>query len=1735
MIPKMTIEEFLKIKETLQTNLLKIQEEAQELYNKELPEEEIEQETFRLVAEYMKDFYPLLDYDLSDIPFEMWEGISILVLDEIDFSKTKANLDFSLLEDFVCEKGAILKGCNLRNLRLLQAPLLERFFDEATIAENQELFLSSIFSPEFKEKYGKKELRISDLFELNESQISELETKEYRRRIEYNMENPDMKYYDLLSEISLSKLIKLHSLNPELLSDIAGVYKSFGSYLFEHDLAYLFEGELNLELIEEKIHEIFEENILYGPSFTLRENLFSEKFISKHPNIFPDKNKLPKELLDKITKRELTMEDLIEHHAEFGELNVKLYLAFNYEVNTLVEILEDNFLYLIGKFPNIFRNYKEIIFKNDLSYKLKRNYLSEMRRPDKSIEEKFINALLKTYYGDNNLEFSPNATPDIYAETEYPDWVKEIGYYLSKLEEMNDYHLPIISSKTEITSPNLKKLFDTLGLSNIKRMYDEDFFFTPDIIEILEKSIERVELESATSFEDFQDKLMTLIFSPQSYDISNIYKELNALPENHSLRKRHSDMFVSVDAPEELKKLFYTKEPSIFEITKNKEWIPYLKDLNFKKLNISFEINIINSEQKGNMLPPQPYDLITLFSKESSLEEFLIYFNEYKFYFKNMHQGITIDVANTSKESIINQTADRIADYIIGNLFTPINPNGPQSLKDRHPELFLPDNAPEDLKDTFYKGYLRLDNIRKNPDWLDYLSGINPHLIRDLPLNVGAINSEFQKPQPVQIVSLYDIYIKKYGLKEYINFITPYLNTINRNGLKSGVIDLIDPSKEAIEKEIEKYAYECIVKHQATFGENFTERFKTTYPDIFLPLSAPAGLKEKYYSRELNFEDIRLNPEYKDYLKDIDLVFAFAKSRFLTTTNDIYPQSRVSIPNVLEYISKDTLLELFACYGHYFTGLGIRPEFLKTESIEELKQKIEEEIINRFSTPNNRTNYTINYDENAPDFLKQKYPDFFLDPSAPEELKNYFYRVTPNYQLSISLIGKHKEWLPFLKDKNLIVALEKINNHRSESIKYIELFGQDQGLKLAVNRNETVTVMINSNKVEVMHSWWLKTGKKFIPDYIVMQNLPLTDIDKFLSHGKEWSQLMRNKRFSQTKEGKDALIKLAYSFGVFDGDIQGSKKLDSLLNDIPRRLKEDDMKILLEMEQTIQEDNENKRTIGKEEYLLLRSTLQSEGFEISGPSIFSELYKNNEDGTYSLIINNQSYPKSRELLRSFMEKNNLSTVISADRAHILFGGFAIKYDRDFREFLLANLEEFITNVEYVKFIPAIQKQFQEIKVVNSNRVLTIDLAISYVQENKYLNVNVGNDELAKVAGMAGYSQADFDTLQQIYAYGKARVTSSIPRIEGKTDKFNYEILRLTDPLAIGIGTLTDCCQEIRNAAELCMEHSMVDKNGRLFLITDKEGNFVSQSWVWRNGNVLCFDNIEIPDKQLLKSGMPRHLVGTGSRNEFTDQVLEIYKLAAKELIAEDEKVLKELLEAGKITEEQYEKYRLRKVTVGSGYNDVGASIKASFKQDKEQLARPLPFKPPVELDRDLYTNDSTTQYVLENNQERTQYVDSTLPVHYDDFKVLDYTNITRRDVYLLEKLEYAHGRNRYSLNTAASDLSSPKTIMDEISSNYGCDLSTLKIILTPSFAIMYNETPQEIVIVDAIMNDQLENETQLDKIKLQFKLALLQIARIGKKVNTESNLYYEEKKLIEEIMNISEEQVDNERGISHGI
>ncbi|MGM9876703.1 MAG: hypothetical protein ACI310_05710 [Bacilli bacterium] len=92
-----------------------------------------------------------------------------------------------------------------------------------------------------------------------------------------------------------------------------------------------------------------------------------------------------------------------------------------------------------------------------------------------------------------------------------------------------------------------------------------------------------------------------------------------------------------------------------------------------------------------------------------------------------------------------------------------------------------------------------------------------------------------------------------------------------------------------------------------------------------------------------------------------------------------------------------------------------------------------------------------------------------------------------------------------------------------------------------------------------------------------------------------------------------------------------------------------------------------------------------------------------------------------------------------------------------------------------------------------------------------------------------------------------RISSTIPRITGTKDKYSYEILRLDNMEALCVGNKTDCCFTVLGNGYSCLKHAVTSFNGRIFVVK-KDNEILAHSWVWRNGDLLCFDNIEISKK-----------------------------------------------------------------------------------------------------------------------------------------------------------------------------------------------------------------------------------------------------------------------------------------------
>ena len=963
--------------------------------------------------------------------------------------------------------------------------------------------------------------------------------------------------------------------------------------------------------------------------------------------------------------------------------------------------------------------------------------------------------------------------------------------------------------------------------------------------------------------------------------------------------------------------------------------------------------------------------------------------------------------------------------------------------------------------------------------------------------------------------------------------------------------------------------------------------FRDNHPEIFIDKNAPIELKNAFYSGKLNAETLYHHEEYIPYLINKNLTDTLQLHMEILT----FGKGDVDFEN--EYTKrygKEKLLKLICKYGNLINDVVILSDKGEIENEQATEKQLRKAIYDFIKMTPKTIDISYEHLSDIPEFVEE-YPNLFINlegiTSIPQSKRQEITKMSYKRHLTYDIIKDYPELIPILKSKDLKVIMEdklellyvfeaekflKLCSEYGNSLnipfysigvrlKFFEIFGADKAIELCIKKIKAIDDVEYLDEVELIKKWYDKTGGKFIPDLVVIRNFDINEADKFLTSGSNWSKLMKIKEYAESPESRSAMLKLAYSFGVFDQDQKGFKEIIDLLTGVPKKIDSNLEYVIQEIDKFIDVDENNTKKTSemtpkeKEEAYIklidnidedemdtltyknlvdLLHTLSEEQIEIDlSKPIFSQLYRKNNDGTYIIAFNNQSFPKLTQSIRKILEPFYEIPILTPDKAHESFGGFELKYDADFRDFLLSNIDEILMNSKYISFVSNVQRQFDIIKTTNSNRRLTWDLAISFIQNNIYENVNIGNEAVVEISSIAGYSQSDFDILQQIYNYGKQRTFSSIPRIENTNNKYTYEILRLDDPLAMAIGTLTNCCQRLHDDAEMCMEHSMIDKNGRVFVVKDSQGNIVAQSWVWRNKDVLCFDNIEVPKKALERSEKQDKKSGT---TKFAEEIYSVYKQAAHELIEKDEKVYRDLLKNNQITKEQYEGLRLGKITVGLGYNDIADSIKRNSFIDKAKRVEPLPFKAPVKLKERLYIKDSKTQYILDERTERKPIESETLSVHNDTYIEYDDSNFTKRNLLTFEKLEKLTKEDQTTLKVSTNDYEQEEQnhIVTDLAENYGLNPETTKIVINSNFAIIYDINGENLKIGDLLFNTNIENEKQQinieNKVIIQMRLALEQIA--GNKQIDISALNEKQIKMYEKVIGLTNE-IDVERGVNH--
>lgn len=625
----------------------------------------------------------------------------------------------------------------------------------------------------------------------------------------------------------------------------------------------------------------------------------------------------------------------------------------------------------------------------------------------------------------------------------------------------------------------------------------------------------------------------------------------------------------------------------------------------------------------------------------------------------------------------------------------------------------------------------------------------------------------------------------------------------------------------------------------------------------------------------------------------------------------------------------------------------------------------------------------------------------------------------------IDLMPKSLYYVYSIKEiKNMDTwQLEEITSDRDMQVDNNKLLSIFENKKYKDNLKETVKEAIKGTYTDKdkLIDKILKFYEvvNFIPDTNVINKYPEDQIEKF--NKKIWFNLARNKLYNVNTDTKCALVEAILSLGIFEQDedqlerigllqkfatylpkeeftVYETKMKGDLLKDhfeiVGREVT--DVEYRLNKEKLLNDPNIlalfNTKEDAEEELDKLNVKLDEDAMEEELQKVYvNEQYKAVMQYIYKIgydkvehfnytvklktdiqqlkIKNKKVGQELENKVREFYYANDARKTMTPNTLHRIFDGMDMRYKKGFYEFLRDNLDQIMNNIEKQRELSKIQRSWKKINEEYLGQKISFEKCENYLYGRNYKNVQEDEEVIAKLSSNCGYSQEDFEEIQKIFREQKQRTVSSIPQIEKKNNAngYTYKVLRLDDPVAIFIGELTDCCQALNDAGESCMRHSVTSQNGRVLVVQDENGKVVSQSWIWRNKNVLCFDNIEAIKKD------------SNNKKIISSDILDMVKKAARDFVEEDKKSLKawknskiELLEQqkqnGEISKEQYDEeiakinqiingQQLNRVTVGIGNTDVDLN---GLKKDKEN-------KYPEE--KVEYISDSRKQLILYEDKE----------------------------------------------------------------------------------------------------------------------------------------------------------------------
>lgn len=246
-------------------------------------------------------------------------------------------------------------------------------------------------------------------------------------------------------------------------------------------------------------------------------------------------------------------------------------------------------------------------------------------------------------------------------------------------------------------------------------------------------------------------------------------------------------------------------------------------------------------------------------------------------------------------------------------------------------------------------------------------------------------------------------------------------------------------------------------------------------------------------------------------------------------------------------------------------------------------------------------------------------------------------------------------------------------------------------------------------------------------------------------------------------------------------------------------------------------------------------------------------------------------------------------------------------------------------LDFGRYIPEICNNYEEIKKA-CHGIITVKRATAHFEDIE-LPVQLKPNQYTYKSALKEMRTTNEETLKKGISLcddARSRTSSTIPKVKGRLGDFTYEILDVKDPFALAVGYLSHCCFVVDGISYSALKHSLQSMNGRTFVVYHK-GKFLAQSWMWRNGDVVCFDSVE---------------TGSSIHGAYNDDIklVDVYKQVANDI-----------MQISNQNETEQEKVKV--VTVGASDYIFNGLEKVEGKVPRPQ-------------ERDVYVYDSSSQGIL---------------------------------------------------------------------------------------------------------------------------------------------------------------------------